>query len=229
MEKNCLLRNLNGAVNNQKLPYYVDDIDYSSLANNISYEIGKYWKDIQEQQASAGIDSFAAIAPITLTTRNGIFVSSKNPSYRVEKLSAKISGVYSKYMSDGQFYAYKGAVDYNGEITIYITIRTVDDSSIPSGLDFEDILEIKSEVNPYINNGLIIATAICADATEASTWYANSSSYDYAILNYASVGYKLHRKYGSNEVTRDIDADREKTVLVNGKYYRYNGSLYVEI
>lgn len=229
MSKNCLITSLKDKVSNFKLPYYVDSIDYSSLANNISYNIGKYWKDSREQEASAGTDSFATIAPISLSTHNGVFVSCKGTQYRVEKLSAKIDGVYSSYMGDGQFNGYKGAVNYDGEVSLYITIVKVDGTAIPDNVNFGEILDIRSQNNPYINNGLIIASAICNNESEASAWYTASDSYDYAILNYASVGYKLHRKYASNAITLDVDAEREKTVLVDGKYYRYNGNKYVEL
>lgn len=228
MGKNCLITSLKDKVSNFKLPYYVDSIDYSSLANNISYNIGKYWKDNEEQEASAGKDSFASVAPISLSTHNGIFVSCKGSQYRVAKLSAKVNGVYSSYMLDGQSYGYKGAVDYAGEVSLYITIEKADGTPIPANVNFGEILDIRSQNNPYINNGLIVASTICNNESDSSAWYIASDSYDYALLNYASAGYKLHRKYSKTADTLDVDAEREKTVLVDGKYYRYNGSKYVE-
>lgn len=228
MGKNCLITSLKDKVSNFKLPYYVDSIDYSSLANNISYNIGKYWKDNREEEGSAA-DSFAAVAPISLSTHNGVFVSCKGSQYRVAKLSAKVNGVYSSHMADGQFNGYKGAVDYDGEVSLYITIEKADGTPIPANVNFGEILDIRSQNNPYINNGLIVASTICNNESDSSAWYAASDSYDYAILNFASIGYKLHRKYASNAVTLDVDPEREKTVLVDGKYYRYNGSKYVEL
>lgn len=229
MGKNCLITSLKDKVSNFKLPYYVDSIDYSSLANNISYNIGKYWQNNREEEASAGKDSFASVAPISLSTHNGVFVSCKGSQYRVAKLSAKVDGAYSSYMGEGQFYGYKGAVDYDGEVSLYITIEKADGTPIPANVNFGEILDIRSQNNPYINNGLIIASTICNNESDGDAWYAASDSYDYAILNYASIGYKLYRKYSSSSAALDVDAEREKTVLVDGKYYRYNGSKYVEL
>lgn len=231
MDKKCFMTTLNEVVDNYKLPVFIPKTDYSPILNGVNYSVGLYWKDSLEETGSAGSLTRAAVAPVSLYTKYGVFVHSKDPNYIVSKVSVKKDGVYSSAASDTVPLDGKAAIDYDGEITVYMTIRTVDDSDVPSGLNLSEIIEIKTQSNPFVNVPTIEVEYLCLNEEEFQVAYSNSTFFNYVLINFNrnNFPYSLMRKLGTGQAMRECDPLRTKTVLFNGDYYRYNGSLYEKI
>ena len=225
--KECILDKFVGESNNYKLPTLVDNINYASLLAEAGYEVGKYWQDVTESKADAGSSNYFAVDAILLSTNNGVFVSSKNPAYVVDKVTRKIDGVYRTEVASTKNTNGIAAVNLSGEMYLYITAHKVDGTAVGADLDLSEIFEIKSQDNPYINNDLVEAYGIYNNETESGSAFASVPLFGYMLLNFGQdIG--LNRKTNVGTV-KNIDESHEKTVKIGNKYYRYNGSLYVEI
>lgn len=225
--KECILEEFVGESNNYKLPTLVDNINYAPLLAEASYEVGKYWKDAQESKADAGSSNVFAVDAILLSTNNGVFVSSKNPAYVVDKVACKIDGVFRTEVGSTTSTNGIAAINRSGEMYLYITAHKVDGTAVGADLDLSEILEIKSQDNPYINNDLVEAYGIYNNEPESSAAFASVPLFGYMLINFGnSLGLQRKKNIGTLD---SIDTQHEKTVKVGNKYYRYNGSLYVEI
>ena len=222
---------VNESVDNYKLPVFIPKTDYSPILNGVNYSVGLYWKDSVEEAVSAGALSRAAVAPVSLHIKNGVFILSKDQNYVVSKVSIKKDGVYSSLANNTDPLGGKVAVDYDGEITVYITIRTADDSDVPSDLNLSEIIEIKTQSNPFVNVSTIEVEYLCLNEEEFQVAYSDSAIYNYVLINFNrnNYPYSLVRKMGTGRPMKECDPLRTKTVLFNGEYYRYNGSLYEKI
>lgn len=231
MDKKCFMTTLNDVVDNYKLPVFIPKTDYSPILNGVNYSVGLFWKDSLEETAPAGALSRAAVAPVSLHIKNGVFISSKNQNYVVHKVSIKKDGVYSSVADTTVLVGGKVAIDYDGEIAIYITIRTADDSDIPSDLNLSEIIEIKTQSNPFVNVPTIEVEYLCLNEEEFQVAYSYSTLYNYVLINFNrnNFPYSLMRKIGTGKTMKECDSERTKTVLFKGEYYRYNGSLYEKI
>ena len=232
MEKNCFIQSLIGNVSDKKMKGYLQEVDFSNSVAGIGYEVGKYWKDNNENKGPS--ENTCAIDIITLPyVRNGTIVRSKNPDYLIAKVSAKVGGIYKVQNGSHESLMYQEISGNN--IALYITLKRTDSQPITEQLVISDIVEILTQYPttcPNINNPLIEIKDYQYVETQETVLNAfnKASIGDYLLYNYAheSVPYKLVRK-DTKFTYKVVEFSQDKTVKVGDKYYVYNGTMWEEL